>query len=117
MTAALLLTILGVPWTTVCADYLKSNDRLGSSAADQDAFISKLAKRTRSGSITEENRLALRRFFVLEPAYLEAAWNEIEGLASSFDRYVEKYLGLSTDDIGSLRANLVEHPSAQPSTT
>jgi protein-tyrosine phosphatase len=111
MTAALLLTLLGVPWPTVRDDYLRSNARLGSSAADQDAFISRLAKRAPSGVITEENRLALRRFFVLDPAYLDAAWDEIGLVAGSFDRYVEGHLKLSAGDITSLRSMLVDRSS------
>ncbi len=110
MTAALLLTIVGVPWQTVREDYLRSNTRLGASAVDQDAFLSRLADRTGSGNLTDENRRALRRFFVLEEAYLDAAWDEIGLVADSFDQYVEQHLRIDGETTAALRSLLLEHP-------
>ena len=106
--AALLLTILGVPWEAVRDDYLRSNGHISGTIRDQDAFLDRVTERYTKSPLDEENRAALRRFFVLESRYLEAAWDEIGRLAGSFDDYVKRYLGLSADTIAIIRNNLLE---------
>ena len=109
MTAILLLSILGVPADLVRADYLRSNDALGTDTAAQEAFLSKVLGRSHQpAEFSEENRAALRRFFILEDSYFNAAWDEIGRISSSFDEYVYTYLGLSDDHVASLRALLLE---------
>ena len=105
MTAAILLTLLGVPWRSVLEDYMCTNSRVGRAGADWDAFWRKLAAERSWESVTEESRVALRRFFVLEESYLEAAWDEIERVAGSFCSYVHRYLGLSDPTIQKMRSN------------
>ena len=107
MTAAILLTLLEVPWSSVLEDYMRTNGRLGP-PEHRDAFLEKLAKERNWETVTEESRAALRRFFVLEESYLKAAWDEIERVAGSFCSYVHRYLGLSDATIERLRAVLLE---------
>ena len=110
MAAALLLTILGVPWETVRDDYLQSNGRIGGTVPDQDAFIDSVIERHDAAPLSDDNRAALRRFFVLEPEYIDAAWDEIDRVAGSFDEYVRHGLGLSDPTIQAIRVNLLEDP-------
>ena len=109
MTAVLLLSILGVPEDLVRADYLRSNDALGTDAAAQEAFLSKALGRSQHlTDFSAENRAALRRFFILDDSYFDAAWDEIDRIAGSFDDYVRSHLGLSEDQVASLRSSLLE---------
>lgn len=108
MAAALLLSILGVPREKVQDDYLQSNGRIGGTVPDQDAFLDSVTGRYTDTPLSEENRAALRRFFVLESEYIEAAWDEIDRVAGSFDVYVRRNLGLSEETVERLRANLLE---------
>ncbi len=109
MTAALLLAILGVPEDDIRADYLRSNDALGTDAAAQAAFLNGFLQRSgRSTELSDEERRALRRFFILEDSYFDAAWDEIAMVAGSLDAYVRDHLGLSEDEIASLRHLLLE---------
>jgi protein-tyrosine phosphatase len=109
MTALLLLAILGVTTDQIQADYLKSNDAVAPTAAAQEAFFNALVQRSgQNGELTDEQRDALRRFFILEGSYFDAAWDEIHQVAGSLESYVEHNLGLDADHIASLRCLLLE---------
>ncbi|MDJ0952116.1 MAG: tyrosine-protein phosphatase [Acidimicrobiia bacterium] len=109
MTAALLLAILGVPEEDIRGDYLRSNDALGTDPATQEAFLSKILSRNRRTTpLRDEERVALRRFFILEDSYFDAAWDEIHRVAGSFDSYVRNHLGLSEEETAGLRRSLLE---------
>ena len=104
MAALLLLAILGVPLDQVKADYLRSNDAVAPTPEAQEEFFNTLVKRTgHNGELTDEQRHALQRFFILEESYFDAAWDEIHRVAGSLDRYVADYLGMSEDHVTSLR--------------
>ncbi len=109
MTALLLLAILGVPAEQLKADYLKSNDAVAPTPEAQEAFFNAIVKRTgTNGELTDEQRHALRRFFILEDSYFDAAWDEIHRVAGSLDAYVEQHLGLSAEHVASLRSLLLK---------
>jgi len=109
MTAALLLALLGVPVDDVRRDYVRSNDALGEDPAAQEAFLNGVIKRR---GVNEElnpaAREGLRRFFVLEDAYFDAAWDEIHQMAGSLNAYAAKHLGLGNGDIAELRRLLLD---------
>ena len=109
MTAILLLTILGVAEDLVRADYLRSNDALGTDTAAQETFLSRAMRRSQNlTEFSEENRAALQRFFILDDTYFDAALDEIDRIAGSFDDYVHNCLGLTDEHVASLRALLLE---------
>ena len=56
---------------------------------------------------TEESIAALRKFFVLESSYIDAARDEIERVAGSFKRYVSDWLGLTSIEVSAVRNNLL----------
>lgn len=103
--AALILTLVGVPWETVRDDYLRSNDATRGMLEEQIARLS--GGKVPVGNSSEENIAALRRFFIVEPAYIDAAHEEIERVAGSFDRYVTEWLDLSAGDVAAIRRNLL----------
>ncbi|MCP3994545.1 MAG: tyrosine-protein phosphatase [bacterium] len=103
MTSLLLLALLGVGIDQIRTDYLKSNDAVAPTAEAQEAFFSSLVKRTgHNGELSNEQRHALQRFFILDESYFAAAWDEIHEVAGSLDRYVADHLGLSDDEVASL---------------
>ena len=109
MTALLLLAILGVDRDQIKADYLRSNDAVAPTPEAQEKFFNSLVKRTgQDGELTDEQRHALQRFFILDKTYFDAAWDEIHKIAGSLERYVADHLGLSDDHVASLRALLLE---------
>lgn len=108
ITSAVLLSILGVGWPAVQADYLRSNARLGATVEEQDKFMADLISRSEATTLTEENRNALHRFFVLQAGDLDAAWDEIDRIAGSFDRYVQDNLSLDDVTTERLRTQLLE---------
>lgn len=109
MTSILLLAILGVPAEQIKIDYLKSNDAVAPTPEAQEAFFDALVKRSgENGELTDEQRFALRRFFILEDSYFDAAWDEIHQVAGSLDAYVDQHLGLTAEHVSSLKALLLE---------
>jgi len=109
MTAALLLALLHVPIDEVRRDYIRSNDALGEDPASQEAFLNKVIKRQGvAGELTPAAREGLRRFFVLEEAYFDAAWDEIHSMAGSLEEYATVHLGLTEDHIAQLRRLLLD---------
>lgn len=109
MTALLLLAILGVPAGQIRADYLRSNDAVAPTAEAQEGFLNALIRRgAPDREVTAEQRHALRRFFILEDGYFDAAWDEIHQIAGSVDAYAAEHLGLDKAAIASLRDLLLE---------
>jgi protein-tyrosine phosphatase len=103
--SALILSILGIPWPTVRADYLLSNKMMQGVVEEQISRLS--AGKLSAVEPTAQNLAALRRFFVLKGSYIDAAREESERLAGSFPNYVAQCIELSPGDIASLRANLL----------
>ncbi|MBF9149872.1 tyrosine-protein phosphatase [Novosphingobium jiangmenense] len=96
---AVVLSLLGVPRETIMQDYLLSNERL---AAKNAAILSGLAK-----SRSTLDPAFLEPVLTVKPAYIEAAFAEVERSYGSFDGYVAKGLGLTRHEISSLRAKLL----------
>lgn len=103
--AALILSLLGVRWETVRTDYLRSNEALRGTLEEQ---ISRLSDgKVPVGQTNDENLAALRKFFILEGPYIDAARDEIANIAGSFENYVAEWLNLSQDHITAIRDNLL----------
>jgi protein-tyrosine phosphatase len=93
--SAIVLTLLGVPRETVMQDYLLSNERL---AAKNAAILSALA-----ASRSTIPAAYLEPVLTVKPAYIEAAFAEVERSYGSFENYARSGLGLSVDEIWRLR--------------
>lgn len=96
---AVVLSLLGVPRETIMQDYLVSNERL---AAKNVAILGGLA-RSRSAL----DPAFLEPVLTVKPAYIEAAFAEVDRSYGSFDGYVAKGLGLTRREISALRRKLL----------
>ena len=96
---AIVLTLLGVPRETIMQDYLLSNQRL---AAKNTAILGGLAK-----SRSTLDPAFLEPVLTVKPAYIEAAFAEVDRSYGSFDAYATKGLGLTRREIAALRAKLL----------
>ncbi|MFF3313786.1 tyrosine-protein phosphatase [Streptomyces sp. NPDC002952] len=97
--AALLLTALGVDRDTVFYDYLLTNERLA-------PLVEQLLDGLSSRGVVKEPEL-IRPVYRAEPAYLEAAFAEVETGWPSFDAFLTEGLGLDQSVLQALRANLL----------
>ena len=99
--AALVLRTLGVPKETVMADYLLTNNYTERKREHQ-LWLIWFASLFR---VSPESARPLMR---ANPAYLDAAFAEIDTRYGSFDAYVENGLGLDETDVEHLRSMLLE---------
>lgn len=105
--AALVLTSLGVPRQTVIEDYAMS-DKIVNYAALLDAPAGT------SGSASFDALRKLPRDVVMpifrsEPAYIEAALEQIETQYGSVDGYLIKRLGLTESELAAMRSRLLQN--------
>jgi protein-tyrosine phosphatase len=101
---AVLLSALGVPRSTVMADYLASNGYLAEK--NQAAF-----SRMPAASVAN-----LTPIFTVRAAYLDAAFEEVDRSYGSFDRYLRVGLGIDDKALARLKARFLAG-AAQPGGT
>jgi protein-tyrosine phosphatase len=99
--AALVLLALGVPRTTILADYLLTND------------LTRWTTRRRTWVVFLASRLSMRpremrALLEAREPYLEAAFATMEARHGSIDAYLREALGLTDDMRARLRAALLE---------
>ncbi|MEM0962101.1 MAG: tyrosine-protein phosphatase [Bacteroidota bacterium] len=106
--AALLLTALGVPREVVVRDYALSEQVVDYEAAyaealaaagEQDGAMAMLAR------LPAEVRAPL---FRSDPAYIEAAFAELEANHGSVEGFIREVMGISDETIAALRDRLLE---------
>lgn len=98
--AAVLLRILGVPRETIMQDYMASREPALASRRSQLLML-RLFK-------GEETAAKIEVMMGVEPAWLEAGFDEIDASWGSFDAYVRDGLQLDEADLEALRANLLQ---------
>jgi protein-tyrosine phosphatase len=96
--SAILLDALGVDRDTVLADYLLTNEV---TAVDVTKIIELLE--VRRGVPVE----LVRPVLSAAPEYLDAAYQEVEKLYGTMDRYLREGLGLADDELVALRDRLL----------
>ncbi len=89
--AALILTLVGVPWDTVREDYLRSNKTLEGVLEEQISRLS--GGKVPVGRSNDANIEALRRFFILDGANIDAARDEVMRISGSFENYAGREAG------------------------
>jgi protein-tyrosine phosphatase len=94
---ALLLTLLGVPHTTVVEDYLLSNT--------YNVTPERVAVRLKTVKGAPD---AVRAGMGVDATYLDAAFDEINRKFGSIDNYRRTQLGLSDEDVARLKARLLK---------
>ena len=94
MAAALVLTVLGVPYSTVRRDFMLSNGAPGMASLGE----------AMKGLLPPE---AMPPLLGVEPAYLDAAFAQIRHDYGSVDTYLVRELGVGPRERRQLRANLL----------
>ncbi|MER5729658.1 tyrosine-protein phosphatase [Streptomyces sp. NPDC002138] len=92
---ASLLTALGVPSETVMADYLASNDYR---KAANDAVLAHLPA---------PQAAVYKPMLDVRPEYLNAGYAEVKATYGSFDRYLDKGLGIDARELKELKRDLL----------
>jgi protein-tyrosine phosphatase len=106
--AALLLSILGVPWATVREDYVRSNEQLADAIDAELAGLVRAAAE-RSGRDPEPVDLAAaKRFSTVQAGDLDAAGDAMIEEAGSIEAYLRDRLSISEETMQSLRHQLLE---------
>ena len=98
---AVILTLLGVPRDTVMSDYLLTN------AFTADATRKRL-RMIRLFSLFRTDTSKLEPLFGVEPAYLQAAFDEIDKRHGDFDTYRRVALGIDDARLAAFRALALE---------
>jgi protein-tyrosine phosphatase len=106
--SAIVLTLLGVPWEIVRADYLLSN------VYPKDEIEKELIKirndmAQKKGIPPEQvDMAASEAMYYVKPEYLEAAHQEVISRYDSWDNYFRRGLGIPDEMINRLRSELLE---------
>lgn len=111
--SAVVLSALGVPWETVREDYLRTNDRFRDRVEEQLALLARTTRYGNRVGLREEMLSAARRFFVLEPGYIDAARDEMIAMSGSIDGYVRDALGVPEEVVSRLCDDLLEDPGSE----
>lgn len=104
--AAILLAALGVPRETIREDYLLSNTYRSDEVEHRLAALRKAA--TLGVAESDVDMTNIRAFYILESAYIDAAFDEIERDYGSVENYLSEGLGLTGDDVQRLRDELLD---------
>jgi protein-tyrosine phosphatase len=106
--AAVILSLLGVPWETVRDDYVLSNFyRKEENERDLKSMREDIAKK--QGIPPEQVDMTIyEAMFLVKPEYIEAAHDEVIRRYGSMDSYLRKGLGISDEVINKLRSELLE---------
>jgi protein-tyrosine phosphatase len=106
--AAIVLSLLGVPWETVRDDYLLSNYyRRDENEKELKSIREDIAKK--QGIPPEQvDMTAFEAMFLVKPEYLDAAHDEVILRYGSMESYLRKGLGISDEMISKLRSELLE---------
>jgi len=106
--AAILLTLLGVPWETVRDDYLLSNTYRAVEVRQRLHQLRVLAADSQDVPINEVDMTNAEAFMIQDGSYIDASRDEIIIQFGSFDRYADEVLGLDSSVIGELRHTLLD---------
>jgi len=105
---AILLSALGVPWETVREDYLLSNTFR---AEENDKRIKQLtneAAKTLGIPPEDVDTTNIIAFYILQGDYIDGTLEAIENEYGSMDNYLKMGLGLSQEELSTLREQLLE---------
>jgi len=105
---AILLSALGVPWETIRADYLLSNEYRSEEIEKQLERI-RQSTAARDGIPPEEVDMTnVEAFYVLEGSYVDGSLERAVEAYGSMDGYIRDGLGLTDDEVERLRNELLE---------
>jgi protein-tyrosine phosphatase len=108
--AAILLSVLGVPWETVREDYLLSNHYRADEIRRRLTELTALAAESQGVAPAAVDTTNMEAFYRLQGAYIDASLEEAVQAHGSMDAYVRDGLGLTDDEIEALRDQLLSSP-------
>lgn len=106
--AAIILSLLGVPWETVRADYLLSNQARAKENQERIAELKSLAAKNQGISKEAVDATNIKAFYILEGDYIDASLKAIEKQYGSVEDYAGKKLGLTDVEIRQLKNILLD---------
>jgi len=104
--AAILLSLLGVPWDTVRDDYLLSNVFRADEVRARLEQLRSLAASANGIKESDVDMTNVEAFMVQQPSYIDASMDEIESGFGSVDGWATA-AGVSSDTLTQLRAELL----------
>jgi protein-tyrosine phosphatase len=106
--AAIILTLLGVPWETVREDYLLSNVyRKKENERDLKDIRKDIAKK-KGIPAAKVDMSTYEALYYVEAEYLDAAYQEVISTYGSMESYLQNALGISDEMISKLQNELLE---------
>ena len=108
--AAILLSVLGVPWETVREDYLLSNHYRADEIDRRLAELKALAAERQGVPPDAVDNTNMEAFYRLQGAYIDASLQEAIKQNGSMDAYIRCGLGITDDEIEALRDQLLVAP-------
>lgn len=105
---AILLSALGVPWETIREDYLLSNKYREKEIGIRVNELKQLAADTFLIEPEEVDMASIRAFYILDATYIDASLDQAINEYGSMENYIRKGLGVSDEEIASLREELLE---------
>ena len=106
--AAVLLSALGIPWETVRKDYLLSNEYRKKEVAKRLKQLRELAAKNQGIPVDNVDMTNINAFYMLQPDYIDASLDEAVKQHGSMEKYIRDGLGITVDEIRSLRNSLLE---------
>lgn len=106
--AAVLLSALGVPWETVRKDYLLSNEYRKEEVTKRLEQLRTLAAKNQGIPVDSVDMTNINAFYILQPDYIDASLDEAVKQYGSMEKYIRDGLGITADEIKSLRNSLLE---------
>ena len=106
--AAVLLSALGVPWETARKDYLLSNEYRKKEVMKRLKQLRELAAKNQGIPVDSVDMTNINAFYILQPSYIDASLDEAVKQHGSMELYIRDGLGITADEIRSLRNSLLE---------
>lgn len=104
---ALLLSLVGVSWTTIENDYLLSNECRQHENQSRIYQLDSIAKQNFVDLDFAQNKENIEAFYILQKEYILGTKVHIEETYGSFEKYFES-LGLTEEDILAIKKNLLQ---------
>ncbi|MBD3856586.1 MAG: tyrosine-protein phosphatase, partial [Acidobacteria bacterium] len=105
---AILLSALGVPWETVREDYLLSNTYRQEEIDHRLGQLRDLYAENNGISPDDVDTTNMDAFYILQPAYIDAALAQAVEDYGSMEAYIRQGLGLSDEEIEKLQEQLLD---------
>lgn len=108
--AAILLSALGVPWENVRSDYLLSNDYRAEEIDRRLAELRDLAATNQGVPPESVDTTNMEAFYRLQGTYIDASLEAAVEEYGSMDAYIRDGLGITANEIETLRRQLLVPP-------